>query len=77
MHRAGKALHPELEPLESLKELQRQIGSDVFAAQYQQSPVPPGGAMIWREWLRYYDKLPERTYGTSLDHASRRDFFGR
>jgi predicted phage terminase large subunit-like protein len=60
--RAGEALHPELESLESLKELRRKIGSDVFAAQFQQSPVPPGGAMIRREWLRYYDQLPERTY---------------
>ncbi len=65
MRRAGEALHPELESLESLKELQRQIGSE-FAAQYQQSPVPPGGAMIRREWLRYYDKLPERTYRTKI-----------
>jgi predicted phage terminase large subunit-like protein len=64
--RAGEALHPELEPLESLKQLQRQIGSDIFAAQYQQSPVPPGGAMIRREWLRYYDKPPERTYRTPI-----------
>ena len=62
VRRAGEALHPELESLESLKELRRQIGSDVFAAQYQQSPVPPGGAMIRREWLRYYEKPPERTY---------------
>ena len=61
VRRAGEALHPELELLESLKALQRQIGSDVFAAQYQQSPVPPGGAMIRREWLRYYEKPPERT----------------
>jgi predicted phage terminase large subunit-like protein len=64
--RAGEALHPELESVESLNELQRQIGSDVFAAQYQQSPVPPGGAMIRRDWLRYYDKLPERTYRTRV-----------
>ena len=60
VRRAGEALHPELELLDSLKALQRQIGSD-FAAQYQQSPVPPGGAMIRREWLRYYEKPPERT----------------
>ena len=75
VRRAGEALHPELESLESLKELQRQIGSDVFAAQYQQSPVPPGGAMIRREWLRYYEKPPERTYVTiviqSWDTASK------
>ena len=60
--RADEALHPELESLESLQNLRRQIGSDVFAAQYQQCSVPPGGAMIWREWLRYYHTLPERTY---------------
>jgi predicted phage terminase large subunit-like protein len=66
VRRAGEALHPELEGLESLKVLQRQIGGDVFAAQYQQCPVPPGGAMIRREWLRYYDKLPERTYRTKI-----------
>jgi hypothetical protein len=64
--RAAEALHPELESLESLKALQRQIGSDVWAAQYQQCPVPPGGAMIRREWLRYYDLLPERTYRAKI-----------
>jgi predicted phage terminase large subunit-like protein len=63
---AGDALHPELEPLESLEKLRFEIGSDVFAAQYQQTPVPPGGCMIRREWLRYYDKLPERTYRTRI-----------
>jgi predicted phage terminase large subunit-like protein len=62
LRRASEALHPELEGLESLKELQRRIGPDVFAAQYQQSPVPPGGGMIRREWLRYYEEPPERTY---------------
>jgi predicted phage terminase large subunit-like protein len=63
---AGEALHPALEPLESLERLRHQIGADVFAAQYQQVPVPPGGAMILRVWLRYYDKLPERTYRTRV-----------
>jgi predicted phage terminase large subunit-like protein len=63
---AGEALHPALEPLASLESLRHQIGSDVFGAQYQQAPVPPGGAMIRREWLRYYDRLPERTYRTRV-----------
>ena len=62
VRRAGEALHPELESLESLKGFNARSVSDVFAAQYQQSPVPPGGAMIRREWLRYYEKPPERTY---------------
>jgi predicted phage terminase large subunit-like protein len=66
LRRAGEALHPELESLESLKELQRRIGPDVFAAQYQQSPVPPGGAMIRREWLRYYPQPPEQTYSATI-----------
>lgn len=63
---AGEALHPQHESLATLAKLRQTLGSDVFAAQYQQSPVPPGGAMIKRPWLRYYDKLPERTYRTKI-----------
>jgi predicted phage terminase large subunit-like protein len=66
LRRAGEALHPEREPLEVLESLRRELGSDVFAAQYQQAPVPPGGGMIRKAWLRYYDKAPERTYGTKI-----------
>jgi predicted phage terminase large subunit-like protein len=62
--RAGEALHPAFESLETLEKLRRTLGSDVFAAQYQQCPVPPGGAMIKRHWLRYYDVLPKRTWNT-------------
>jgi predicted phage terminase large subunit-like protein len=60
----GEVLHPAHEPLEALEKLRRTVGSDIFAAQYQQTPVPPGGAMIKRDWLRYYEpfELPERTY---------------
>jgi phage terminase large subunit-like protein len=54
-------LHPAYESIEALQNLPRALGSDVFGAQFQQSPVPPGGAMIKRPWLRYYDVLPERT----------------
>src|SRR5713101_315804 len=56
----GEALHPSLESLDTLRKQQQAMGPD-FAAQYQQSPVPPGGAMIKRAWLRYYDVVPERT----------------
>jgi predicted phage terminase large subunit-like protein len=61
-----EALHPELESAESLKKLQTKIGPDIFAAQYQQAPVPLGGAMIKRAWLRYYDRPPERSYGVRI-----------
>jgi len=55
----GEALHPAHESLATLRKLQQTLGPDVFAAQYQQSPVPPGGAMIKRAWLRYYGVAPE------------------
>jgi predicted phage terminase large subunit-like protein len=58
--RPGEALHPTYESLETIRKLQQTLGSDVFAAQYQQCPVPPGGAMIRRDWLRYFEKAPER-----------------
>jgi predicted phage terminase large subunit-like protein len=64
--RAGEALHPAYESLATLEKLRNEVGFDVFAAQYQQAPVPPGGAMIRRPWLRYYDKAPERTYQTKV-----------
>ena len=55
----GEALSPEREPLHVLESLKLQIGSDAFSAQYQQTPVPPGGAMIKRQWVRRYaDVLP-------------------
>jgi predicted phage terminase large subunit-like protein len=59
---AGEALHPEREPLEVLEKLRLELGPDIFAAQYQQSPVPIGGSMLRREWFRYYDVTPERTH---------------
>lgn len=64
--RAGEALHPAHESIETLQKLQQTLGSDIFAAQYQQCPVPPGGAMIRREWLHYYDTPPERTYRSKV-----------
>jgi predicted phage terminase large subunit-like protein len=56
----GEALHPERESLEALSGLKRQMGSDLFAAQYQQQPVPPEGAMIKRAWIKRYSYVPER-----------------
>ena len=57
-------LHAEREPLSILQSYRAQIGSDVFAAQYQQSPVPHEGVMIKRTWPRRYDRLPERNSST-------------
>ena len=56
--KAGEALSPAREPLAVLKALKLQIGSDAFSAQYQQAPVPPGGAMVKRHWISRYAELP-------------------
>lgn len=64
--KAGEALHAEYETLPSLERMRLEMGSDIFSAQYQQAPVPQGGAMIRREWFRYYDVLPEQSYRTKI-----------
>jgi predicted phage terminase large subunit-like protein len=56
--KAGEVLSPEREPLNVLEALKMMIGSDAFYAQYQQMPVPPGGAMIKRHWIVRYKDLP-------------------
>lgn len=66
IRKAGEALHRERESLQILDNVKHEMGSDQFSAQYQQSPVPPGGAMIRRTWLCYYDTLPPRTYMTKI-----------
>ena len=73
--KVGDVLHPAREPLISLENMRRTMGSEVFSAQYQQTPVPIGGAMIKRAWLRYYETAPKRTDGSrviqSWDTASK------
>jgi predicted phage terminase large subunit-like protein len=56
--RTGDLLHPEREPMAVLESLRAQLGADIFAAQYQQQPVAPGGVMIKRDWIPRYDRLP-------------------
>ena len=51
----GDLLHPEREPLEVLKRQRTTLGEYNFAGQYQQAPVPQGGAMIKTKWLQYYE----------------------
>jgi predicted phage terminase large subunit-like protein len=59
----GEVLAPDREPIKVLEQLRLQLGSDLFSAQYQQAPVPPGGAMIKRGWLRRYTELPAASRG--------------
>jgi predicted phage terminase large subunit-like protein len=60
--KAGDALQPDREPKLVLENLRKTIGEYGFSSQYQQRPMPLGGAIIKTQWLTYYeaDKLPER-----------------
>lgn len=65
----GHVLHEAREPRAVLDALKRELGSDLFAAQYLQSPVPPGGAMIRRAWLRYESNPTLFNYDERLIHS--------
>jgi predicted phage terminase large subunit-like protein len=62
---AGEALHPGRESLETLAAIRQTMTEYNFAAQYQQSPLPVGGAMVKTGWLKYYEpgELPQRFSG--------------
>ncbi len=66
LYRANEVLHPAREPLSVLEAYRSQLGSDTFSAQYQQEPVPPGGAIIKRHWVRRYRTPPARGPKTRL-----------
>jgi predicted phage terminase large subunit-like protein len=51
----GELLQPRRDSAEALEELKREIGSRIFAAQYQQDPTPADGNMIKAAWLVRYD----------------------
>ena len=72
----GDALHPEREPLSTLDELRKALGTYDFAGQYQQTPVPPGGGIVKREWWQHYPPgdLPEHftTVVQSWDTANKK-----
>ena len=56
--RAGEALHPERESLDTLRGIRDQVGEYNFSSQYQQRPIPLDGAIVKLSWLQYYDQLP-------------------
>jgi predicted phage terminase large subunit-like protein len=74
IRRQGELLHPERMPRSEL-EARRKLYPETFAAHYQQTPIPPGGVIIRRAWVRYYDEVPPRnsscTVLQSWDAASK------
>jgi predicted phage terminase large subunit-like protein len=53
--RAGEALHPERDSVETLLKIRETIGEYNFQSQYQQSPTPLEGGIIKKEWLQFYE----------------------
>ncbi len=64
--RAGAALHPDRESLETLEQIRASIGSRVFEAQYQQSPVPADGNLFKSDWIARYAQAPARERSTPI-----------
>jgi hypothetical protein len=55
---AGNALYPEVNPLSQLLE-QQEKNPYVFASQYQQNPIPAGGALFKEHYFPILDQEPE------------------
>jgi predicted phage terminase large subunit-like protein len=58
---AGQWLQPDRNNAEEMEQLKLQLGSHIFAAQYQQNPTPPDGNMVKAAWLRRYNDAPDRS----------------
>jgi predicted phage terminase large subunit-like protein len=58
--RKDEPLDAKRESKEDWDAVQSHVGPDAWAAQYQQCPVPAGGAMIKRDRIQRFDQLPIR-----------------
>ncbi len=75
--RAGELLHPERLPADVLERRKSELGSYIFAAQYQQRPAPLGGGIVKWQWFRTHVTPPRRQSGDlvlqSWDAATKAD----
>lgn len=60
--KTGEALDPNRYPLEQLLKIKRTLGTRDWEALYQQKPVPDGGAIFKKPWVKYWlpSDLPKR-----------------
>lgn len=65
----GEALHPLRVPITELEKIRAEIGSADFSAQYQQRPVPGGGAILDIGLFPRYDVLPKQEPGDLIVHS--------
>ncbi|MEZ5690813.1 MAG: phage terminase large subunit [Rickettsiales bacterium] len=55
----GELLHYGREDASLIERARIELGSQAFAAQYQQNPKPEEGEMVKKDWLLRYDEIPE------------------
>jgi len=72
--REGEALQSTREDVKTLERMRQEIGPYVFAAQYQQTPEAPEGALFKKSWFKMVSKPPaikqEGRLVISVDTAS-------
>ena len=71
---AGDLLHPRREPGDILEQIRRSQGQpQLSGAIPARSPVPTGGNVIQRSWLRFYDEEGQagalRTHDSVVGHG--------
>ena len=73
----GDLLHPDRLPKDLLDKRRQELGSYVFAAQYQQRPAPLGGGLVKLDWFKKFIELPAQAPSDrviqSWDTASKAD----
>lgn len=69
-YRRGDLLHPEQLSDQALAHLKLQMGSSLFSAQYQQTPLPAESDLLHLDWFKTWDKEPEGLVIQSWDTAS-------
>lgn len=62
----GDLLHPERLPGDLLERRRKELGSYVFAAQYQQRPAPIDGGIVKWHWFKTYEKRPDIQEGDRI-----------
>ncbi|MBT8418684.1 MAG: phage terminase large subunit, partial [Silicimonas sp.] len=62
----GDYLHPERLSPAVLNRKKEELGSYVFAAQYQQRPAPVEGGLVKWNWFEHFDRPPGRLPGDQI-----------
>lgn len=63
----GDVLHIERDSLSMFASTRQRMGDYHFSSQYQQNPIPMGGAMVKDKWIMYYDEtMPMHEFNETL-----------